>query len=223
MRIEILFIELITILITSCGTTKMLTSNIDPKKIDTLIFFKPISAIAYISKRNIAIYDSKLSKIAEDHVVDGIKEYFSDNINIRTVRFDTVMQNRIDTVIISLINIVEKRGKINKIFVPETIDSIMIQMNVNYALCMFHSGFTRTSQNYSGQAEKVVALGLFTFVMLNNTVPFKATSNLWCCILDKKNNNIAFYRKNFRQNEPVDKRITDKQISKIFNKYFERE
>ncbi len=91
--------------------------------------------------------------------------------------------------------------------------------NVNYALYVYQSGFTRSKNNYAGQIAKGVLIGVLTLGSFY-TVPVKANSLLVCCIIDGKNKNIAFYRKDIKQDlDPVNPNTTNNQIEIIFKKY----
>jgi hypothetical protein len=95
----------------------------------------------------------------------------------------------------------------------------MVDNNIDYAICIYHSGFSRERGNYGAQIAKGFAIGLLTLGMYYTT-PIKASSNIFICILDRRNLNIALYGKNLRQDfEPGEKKNTDRQLNKIFDKY----
>ncbi len=194
-------------------------SAITPNSIDSLLLIPPFSYISLIEKGNRQVFDKKLSKLSSDHLTKGIKEIVDTQVAVLNLNnLDSITNVRLRHEVVQLIQVIERSRELRNVTVPILIDSILTLNRLNYAMCIYHSGFTRSGGNYTAHLAAGIALGLLVGF---GTIPIKAYSTVYCIILDSKNKNIAFYRKCFKQDwEPVDKRITDKQLNLLFKGYF---
>jgi len=217
--LKILLLAVIAIHLISCGTTRMLTSGVTSKQIDTILYIKPLTSISVINKGNKPEFDGQMSNLCESHLTNKIIEYFPHSIGLKMVDFDSITQGDVDFHFLNILNAVEQQQSIVNLPIPTFLDSLLKKNNVNYALYVYQSGFTRSKNNYAGQIAKGVLIGVLTLGTVY-TVPVKANSLLICCIIDGKNKNIAFYRKDLKQDlDPVNPNTTNSQVEDIFERY----
>lgn len=209
----------ITIILYSCSKTQICKSAIAPRIIDTLLLLPPVSHISLIENGNRQFFDKKMSKFSSDHLAKGIKEILDTQMVVLNLNdLDSITNIRLKNDAAQLINVIERSREIRNITIPVFFDSILKLNRLNYAMCIYHSGFTRSGGNYTAHMAAGIALGLLGGFAV---IPIKAYSTVYCVILDSKNKNITFYRKCFKQDwEPADKRITDKQLNLLFKGYF---
>lgn len=203
----------------SCGTTRMLTSGVTANQVDEVLFLRPLTIISLIEKGNRGTYDSVLSVMSEQNVTASLKEHIPERVRLVEQEFDPVMQYSIDSEIHRLIVQVENRQSIRNIRIPPLLDSLMSENETRYALCVFQDGFSRTKSNYGKQVAQGIMVGILTLGHTYYT-PIKAYSTLICCIVDRQNQNIAFYRRKVREAEPTDPQVIESQIEHILDPYF---
>jgi hypothetical protein len=216
---------LLILLLNSCAPKQLMTSEKRIETIEEVTLFKPATAISLISKGegNKAHFSDSLSTVANENVIMGIDRYLSNYFLINGIQLDSLLQEEVNNEIFQMSRMIQYQKKIVSIPFPPTIDSIMKTNNIDYALCVLHTGFSREKGNYGAQVAKGALTGLLTLGMYYTT-PIKAVSDLTICILDRNNHNIAFHNKNtLQEKEPIEEENTNKQIKAIFDEYFIKE
>ncbi|MCL2074769.1 MAG: hypothetical protein FWH18_12675 [Marinilabiliaceae bacterium] len=210
------------ILLSSCVTSKFLTSDVKSEDINEMLKFEPFSYISLIEQGNRSFYNDSLSsetKIILNESLETFREKFRFSPEEITMT-DSLERIRFEQEIKILILLAERNRSIKDIQIPPLIDSLLITNGKRFGLIIVQSGFTRTKSNYGNQIAKGVGMGILTMGMYYQT-PIKANSTIYAVIVDSKDKNIAFYHKNVLQDkEPTEKEIIINQIHKIFEKYF---
>jgi hypothetical protein len=205
---------------TACSTQSMLTSNVSSTKIDTLLLLKPVTSISVILHGDKPFHDPVLSGWSLINLKNGVVDYLPKKVSLFNADFDSITQNRINDEISNLARLVEHQNGIKNVPFPTAIDSVMKILKIDYALCVYQNGFSRTTDNYFSELGR-------SYYKLERSYgwdysrPVKSGSTVIGYILDRKNKNIALYRRDTRDNwEPVDKNHSDKQLQHIFQRYF---
>lgn len=133
---------------------------------------------------------------------------------------DTVISNKIRMEINFLLNSVLRNKSIFSIQITPVLDSVMDLKGKRFGLILVTNGFTRTNSNYTNQSMKGAGMAILTLGMYYQT-PIKATSNIYAMIVDAKENNIAFFNKDFvRNKEPLEATVIIDQFKNLFSGYF---
>ncbi len=205
----------------SCTTTKLLTSNVNPVEIKDLKLLEPFSYISKIEKANRGKLDDSVSILSRQliiKVLGNLKGQIPLTGDI--ILSDSTVKKNLEKEIESLCLSADKTKSISNLKLTPTIDKILEANETRFALITVGTGFTRVKGNYGKQVAKGAALGILTLGMYYQT-PIKAYSTIYSMIVDSKENNISFYRKSFLQNkEPLDENVLTKQFRDIFNGYF---
>jgi hypothetical protein len=223
MKKNIPFLFILTILLLSaCAPKQLMTSETELETIQELNIFQPVSVISLIHQGdgNEAKYNDSLSTIARENISLGIYEYLSNRYSLENLTLDYLTQETVNNEIYQMTRFIQYQKTIENIPFPPTIDSIMKSNNSDYALCILQLGFSREKGNYGAQVAKGALTALLTLGMYYTT-PVKASSDLTICIIDRKSQSIIFHNKSILQeNEPIEKKVTDKQIKSLFDEYF---
>lgn len=218
--ITFLTVAVISSFLLSYGTLSPLKSRISPKTIKKIDFHILPSQISSISKANQAefnpalsdsfkiIYESKIGNLIPNDVVKGI-----------FVSPDLVEKQSLYDELYNLISLVEKKRKINNIQVSSKLIDYYVNQNYEFVLVGFSSGFTREKGNYGKQVAKSLGVGLLTLGMF---VPISYKANLTniIFIIDVKNSNIVFYRRNTMELEPLKEKNIERRLKFILDSYF---
>lgn len=208
-------------ILTSCSTSKMLTSDVSPDEIKDLQKFQTFAYISLIERSNNGNLNDTLSQESTEIFNEVLSTYntqipFGGNITIS----DTLLIKKIEKEIEYLCITADRQRSISDIKITPMLDSLLEKKGKRFGLITITTGFTRVNGNYSKQLAKGAAIGILTLGMSYQT-PIKASSTVYAMIIDAKDNNIAFFRKSYLQDrEPLDKNVLKIQIQKIFKNYF---
>lgn len=215
-----IYLLLISLLFIACGSKRMLVSDVSPQSISELVLMFPGSNINLIEKNNETVYNEKLSNIATQNVINGIYETFRNKAIVKEAKIeDYDYMDIIYKDVYEMLTSIELQRKKQNRQLPPSLHTYLQHNDIDYALIVFHDGFTRSSKNYRNQ---ILLSILFSALTGGNYTmsPVKSNSMLRCCIADRINSNLAFYNYDFNVGvNPVDKRDTDKQLFRIFKKY----
>ncbi|MFD2036848.1 hypothetical protein ACFSKL_18735 [Belliella marina] len=205
----------------SCATNKFRSAEVSPSEITDLRIFKPISFIEGINKGNKAELSDSLSFYSSVLWVDVLKQndfriplgkeieiddpYFNTELEKQTIRF-------FDQLIMA--------GNVGNVEVPPLVVAVLDDEKNRFGLLTIHAGFTRRKGNYGGQVAKAVGIGILTLGMYA-PVPTKANSSVFVAIIDNSTSKTIFYNRSIlTDKEPLDPKVLDKQINKLFKRYF---
>lgn len=206
--------------ISSCTTTKPLTSNVQPTEISDIQKFETYSYITLIEGGNRGKLNDTVSKKSKEIFGETLSTFRNIPLTGNILTTDTITQKRIEKEIEYLCISADGQRSISGLKLTPVLDSLLEAGKKRFGLITITTGFTREKGNYGGQIAKSVAIGILTLGMYYQT-PIKANSTIYCMIIDAKDNNIAFFRKSSLQDkEPLDKSVLTKQIQKLFEGYF---
>jgi len=217
MKINFIILVLFVILV-SCSTSQIVTNGTKAQEIKELAVFKPLTTVYYIDRGNSGNYNQALSDSLQRSLTTLIDTLLKPSVKLKTLNIDLITNSKVEFELVKITNTLEKSPFIDKVKIPSYLDSLMVTQNVDYALCVVHSGFTRSNSNYASNIAGGLLLGIATLGMVY-TVPIMGSSMMYCFILDHKKGNIAFYRtREMTDTNPI--KYQKKQLEKIFNGYF---
>ncbi len=142
------------------------------------------------------------------------------NIVTSDLVFDTEAEKRaISQQLFEIVPAVESNGGIRVVAIPETVLELLKRKNIKYTLVTFGAGFVRKEGNYGDQIAKGIGIGILTLGMVV-PIPYKANSTIVCYIIDTERNEIAFYRKDREENDPLNSEIILRQLQTIIHGYY---
>ena len=221
MKHQTIFLILSCIILSSCTATKLLTSNVQPTEVTNLKLLEPYSYISMIKKGNRGQLDDSISSISKQLNINVLKS-FNGQIPITgdIILIDSTINKDLEKECENLILTAERNKSISNLKITPTLDKILEANDTRFGLIIICTGFTRLKGNYGKEIAKGAALGILTLGMYYQT-PIKAYSNIYAMIVDSKEDNVAFYRKSFKQDlEPLDQEVLTNQYKKIFEGYF---
>ncbi|MEN6500925.1 MAG: hypothetical protein ABFC55_00890 [Tenuifilaceae bacterium] len=221
MKHQTIFLILSCIILSSCTATKLLTSNVQPTEVTNLKLLEPYSYISMIKKGNRGQLDDSISSISKQLNINVLKS-FNGQIPITgdIILIDSTINKDLEKECENLILTAERNKNISNLKITPTLDKILEANDTRFGLIIICTGFTRLKGNYGKEITKGAALGILTLGMYYQ-IPVKAYSTIYAMIVDSKEDNVAFYRKSFKQDlEPLDQEVLTNQYKKIFEGYF---
>jgi len=221
MKQQTILIIVCCILLSSCTATKLLTSNVQASEVTDLKLLEPYSYISMIKKGNRGQLDDSISAVSKQMNINVIKG-FNGQIPITGDIFltDSAINKTLEEEYENLILTADRNKNITNLRITPTLDKVLEANNTRFGLIVICTGFTRIKGNYGKEIAKGAALGILTLGMYYQT-PVKAYSTIYAMIVDSKEDNVAFYRKSFKQNmKPLDQSVLTNQYKKIFEGYF---
>ncbi len=221
MKHQTIFLILSCIILSSCTATKLLTSNVQPTEVTNLKLLEPYSYISMIKKGNRGQLDDSISSISKQLNINVLKS-FNGQIPITgdIILIDSTINKDLEKECENLILTAERNKSISNLKITPTLDKILEANDTRFGLIIICTGFTRLKGNYGKEIAKGAALGILTLGMYYQ-IPIKAYSTIYAMIVDSKEDNVAFYRKSFKQDlEPLDQEVLTNQYKKIFEGYF---
>lgn len=221
MKHQTIFLILSCIILSSCSATKLLTSNVQPTEVTNLKLLEPYSYISMIKKGNRGQLDDSISSISKQLNINVLKS-FNGQIPITgdIILIDSTINKDLEKECENLILTAERNKNISNLKITPTLDKILEANDTRFGLIIICTGFTRLKGNYGKEIAKGAALGILTLGMYYQ-IPVKAYSTIYAMIVDSKEDNVAFYRKSFKQDlEPLDQEVLTNQYKKIFEGYF---
>jgi len=211
----------ICFLFTSCTTSKLLTSGLQPAEIKDVKIMEPYSNISVITKGNRGERDDSASFMSGNLIIDVAEKFkgqvpLTGSILLTDPEINGTLKKEYESLIIAAQTIKD----LSHLQIPPTLDKVLEANDTRFGMITVASGFTRVRGNYGKEIAKGALLGLVTLGMYYQT-PIKSTSNMHVIIVDSQNNNVAFYRRSFLQDkEPLDEAVLMKQFKDIFTGYF---
>jgi hypothetical protein len=217
---DLFYLILGALFISSCTTTKPLTSAVQPTEVNDIQKFETYAYITLIESGNRGKLNDTISKKSKLVFDETLSEFKSIPLTGSILPTDTVTQKRIEREIEYLCISADRQRSISSLKLTPVLDSLLDIGGKRFGLITVTTGFTRDKGNYGGQIAKGIGMGILTMGMYYQT-PIKANSTVFTMIIDAKENNIAFFKKSSLQDkEPLDKAVLTKQIQKLFEGYF---
>ncbi|HXR82814.1 MAG TPA: hypothetical protein VN722_00760 [Hanamia sp.] len=210
----------VTLILISCGTSKIPASATSSNEITSLSYFEPISYIQYIEKGNTAMLSDSLSLISRNKLDSILSENKEDlRLSEKIILDDQAVKGRIENEVAYYAALMMQRKKLNKSPLAKTIDSVMESNHQRFALATVVTGFGRRKGNYRGQVAKGAAIGILTLGMAIPT-PVKSNVAMYALIFDSEKNQVAYYRMCMPvEKDPTDEKILGKQFASLFKDY----
>jgi len=208
------------LILSSCVNTKPLTSAVLPEEVRDIQKFETISKITFIEQGNDGEVNERMSLEAKGTFDDLLATYNEIPVTGKIYTTDTILQKRLDREIEFLCVAAARLRSIKELKITPVIDSLLQVGGHRFGLLTIITGFTRTGANYRGQVLEGAATGLLTLGMYSQT-PIKASSSVYAMIVDSKDDNIAFFKVSyFQDEEPLEREVYKGHIRKIFQGYF---
>ena len=221
MKHKIIYLILSCIILSSCTATRLLTSNVQPAEVTNLKLLEPYSYVSMIKKGNRGQVDDSISDISKQLNINVLKN-FNGQLPITgdIILTDPAINKTLEKEYENLVLTADRNKNIANLKITPTLDKILEANDTRFGLIVICTGFTRLKGNYGKEIVKGAALGILTLGMYYQT-PIKAYSTIYVMIVDSKEDNVAFYRKSFKQDlEPLDQSVLTSQYKKIFEGYF---
>jgi hypothetical protein len=168
-------------------------------------------------------FDYPLSLEVYQEMSRIMKAQLPENVKVKTITTDSVMQRNILNAAQKIVRDIEKRKKrIKKVVIPEVLIKSLDSANEDFGFVILESGFARTYNNYINHLiynrDPSLLLGMGTV----EYTPYKEGSMLIGFIIDKKNRNLAYYKKIFwQQRDPTEKIVIKAQLHDLMMSYFQ--
>jgi len=221
MRTYSLIVIITYFFVSSCTTSKILTSFLPPSEITELKLLEPHSYISKITKGNRGEIDDSLCVVSSQLIIKASGSFMgriplTGNILLSDTETNKTLEKEFESLLLTA----EGLKDLSHLQITPVLDKVLEANETRFGLVIVASGFTRVKGNYGKEIVKGAALGLLTLGMYYQT-PVKANSIIYAMIVDSENNNVAFFRKSTLQDsEPLDEAILIRQFRKIFTGYF---
>ena len=221
MKHKVTCLILSCIILSSCTATRILTSNVKPAEITNLKLLEPYSYISMIKKGNRGQLDDSVSSISKELNIKVLKSFNGQlPITGNIILTDSAINKTLEKEYENLVLTADRNKNIANLKITPILDKILEANDTRFGLIVICTGFTRLKGNYGKEIVKGAALGILTLGMYYQT-PIKAYSTIYAMIVDSKEDNVAFYRKSFKQDlEPLDQSVLTNQYKTIFEGYF---
>ncbi|MES2774592.1 MAG: hypothetical protein V4722_10430 [Bacteroidota bacterium] len=214
-------VVLVAVIFQRCSTTRQLTSDRKAHEISSLLILQPVAKIGLINKGNKPETNVPFSKKATKEIELQVKNLLPENILVSQLNVDESQDSTIPNAITYIVNEVEKVKTLNRIVVPESLLHFLDSANHDFCLGILEVGFVRSKDNYDkqhdlGNMTQFATLGLYGFV------PYKSSSTMVCFIVDRKNRNLAFYRRGtWKETDPTERIVIKAHLDDLISKYFD--
>lgn len=161
------------------------------------------------------------SEMASQEITRQLNNILPDTISVSQFNTDANHLKEISNTAIQLIKSTESGKTIKGLKVPELLLHQLDSANQDFGLFIFIIGFTRTKENLTKEYIRRQGISLAT-LGLYQTVPNSAYSTMIGFIVDRKNKNLAMYRKiKWNQRDPTDKLVVKSQLRDLLMRYFQ--
>jgi hypothetical protein len=209
------------LLLSSCASSKFKTNGTDPSTITELSILEPVSYIHGINKGNQSELSDSLSFYSQVLWTDVIKQNQYRLPTISKLNIDDVHESSIIAQqTVEFLDMLAVSKNIQNVPVPPMVIAALDAEQSRYGLLSVHSGFTRRKGNYTGQILKSIGIGVLTMGMYY-PVPSKSNSTLFIAIVDNQTSQPVFFKTStLMDKEPLDPKVLNKQLDKLFKGYF---
>ncbi len=205
---------------TSCSTTKLIKSKVNPDEVTNIQFVEPFSFISYVSTGNTSVLNDSMSAIRKQ-IVEKLGHEYQDQLHItgQISLEDTVIENKLWRELESIIKRVGRYGNLYYIKASPVMDSLLRSWGHRFGLFTVSSGFIRKSGNYPKEKARADAI---------NAVPYKFEreyvvprgSALFAIIYDAGKHEVAFFGKSIKEELPLKEDLLRKRFREVFRGYF---
>jgi hypothetical protein len=222
MKSNFIAVIFLWISISSCSTSSIMKSRVNPKEINELAVIEPFSFISYIEKGNKAFPNDTLS-MKSSRLMREVIDLYKPSIPLseETLEvYDFELRNKLIREVKTLMYSAQSNRQVSSLRITPLLDSLLVNNDKRFGLVMVNTGFTRRPGNYGNQIAKGVAMGVLTLGMYYET-PIKSNSTLYAMILDSEQKNVTFFRRSMLPDkDPMNEAVLKRQMYDIFKGYF---
>jgi hypothetical protein len=208
---------LTTLLLTSCTYQHYINKSAGVT-ISELTVFEPTTSIHFIKKGegNKSHFDEDLTKQAQAMLSSALQEELAKKYHVNVLDMDEETYNYVSHQLYEMSGLLKSKKKDEVIYIPPSVDSVMQENNIDYAVLALHTGFSREHGNYGAQVAKGILLGIVTLGSYY-TVPTKAASHIDVFIVDGTNKTILFHNISYlSEYDPCDPDVLSRQVNDLF-------
>jgi len=187
-------------------------------KVDSLLVLPPVAEISLISKGSRPQIDEDLSKKTFDITYDYLQNGFPNSIKTKYHSPDSTSAAKLNNFVATIITKINSEKQARKYHLPDSIVSLFNTANARFVFCTLNWGFKRTRDNFINTYHRREIVNFFIIPMAQ---PHESLVTVTCMILDLKQKNIVYYRRDVLENrDPTDIKIIKLQLSRIINHFF---
>lgn len=228
MKISIKYLSAAIIFIglaSSCSTSKILKSELNPHELEDIQVFHPVSKIYHIDKGNRLEFNDSLSRTSKLLLLDILRQDqtlpWGEEIVAEDGYAQEVLNDEIELLFHQTAN--SKSKNLHQVGIPPMVTSLLAENNKRFGILTATTGFNRRKGNYGGQVLKGVGIGILTMGMYY-PVPVKASSFVEVIIVDNDTREVVFFRRSqLPEAEPLNKVNLHRQLEAIFKGYIKNE
>lgn len=206
-----------------CKGPKQFISKRPVNDVKSILLAGPFTDIRTIVTGNRQEFDYSLSFDVYTEMSKQIKTLIPDGVKIKTVMADSVTQRNILNAAEGIIKDIEKRSKaIRKVSIPDVLIKSLETANEDFGFVILESGFARTRKKYTNHLLYNRAAVILLSMGSVDYIPYKEGSMLIGFIVDRKNKNLAYYKKIiWAQRDPTEKIVIKAQLHDLMMSYFQ--
>jgi len=209
-RISILFLVPVLLVFGSCVPSKPLISGVLPAEVNNLQKFETISKITLIEQGNSGDISQRISEQAKGTFHDVLMAEKRIPISGEILTTDTALQRQLEMEIMFLCYTANKTRSIKELAITPILDSLLEAGGHRFGLITLVTGFTRTPENY-----RTLSFGAFDYIL------YVAGSSAYAMIVDAREDNVAFFKMSYLQEEePTVRSVNKTHVEKLFERYF---
>jgi len=215
---------LIIILIAAgCKGPKQFISKRSVKDVKSILLVGPFTDVRTIVTGNKQEFDYSLSFEVYSEMDRQIRMLIPEDVKVKTVTSDSATQINILNAAEKIIKDIEKKRKaIKKVIIPDALLNITDSPKQDFCFVILESGFARSYNNFANHLlYNRAAVNLLSFGNIDY-VPYKEGSMVIGFIVDRKNKNLAYYKKIiWEQRDPTEKIVIKSQLHDLMMSYFQ--
>jgi hypothetical protein len=187
-------------------------------KVDSLLVLPPVAEISLISKGSRPQTDEDLSKKTFDITYDYLQNGFPNSVKTKYHAADSTSGAKLNNFVATIVTKINSEKQARKYHLPDSIVTLFNTENARFVFCTSNSGFKRTRDNFINTYHRREFVNFFIIPMEQ---PHESLVTVTCMILDLKQKNIVYFRRDVLENrDPTDIKIIKLQLSRIINHFF---
>lgn len=206
-----------------CKGPKQFISKRSVNDVKSILLVGPFTDVRTIVTGNRQEFDYSLSFDVYSEMNRQIKTLIPDGVKVKTITADSATQRNILNAAERIIRDIEKGKRvIRNVTVPDVLINCIDAANQDFGFVIIENGFARTYKNYTNHllynraAVSLLSMGSVSYI------PYKEGSILIGFIIDKKNRNLAYYKKIiWEQRDPTEKIVIKAQLHDLMMSYFQ--
>ena len=206
-----------------CSGPKQYISKRPVNDVKSVLIIGPFADIRTIHTGDRMQFDYEMSSEVYKEMKGQIPALVPDGVKINTITADSVSQKLLLTAAEKIVEeITSRKVAAKQVVVPQVLLNMLDSVGQNFGFFIMQAGFSRTQNNYINHlyynraAVNVLTLGNVTYI------PYRDGSTMIGFIIDRKNGNLAYYKKIFwQQRDPTEKIVIKGQLHDLMMSYFQ--